>query len=332
MGIMMKAFVASILLVALTMIPIQHMGSQSEQQIPPPTGRHVMVWSPDGYQLAIGTWEGDIVILTYNGTLVQKVNNGYGIFALSWSSDGKWLASSDESGTQKIWATKSWELEQSYHNQDKIYYSNISWKFDSLRVVFSSYSGYINTLKIGANDPDLITGAGDPYGIAWSPDGTKLAVGRSIALEIRDSITFQLLKSVSPLKSFIPSTQVAKVTWSPDGTRLVTSEFDSGEDEILRVWDAKTLTLLKQYRVPGKMIFSMEWSSDGKRLLTTSHANTVKIWNVDDGTFVEVYQGTEPLIGAVWNPLNDRVAIVKNTVTSQNIAQQFTTISVANLK
>ena len=69
--------------------------------------------------------------------------------------------------------------------------------------------------------------------------------------------------------------------WSPDGTRLASA---SVEDEFVRVWNVNTGR--EVFRVDGVdgYPYWCAWSPDGTQLACALTSNTVRVWDVDEGS------------------------------------------------
>jgi WD40 repeat protein len=92
--------------------------------------------------------------------------------------------------------------------------------------------------------------------LAWSPDGTRLAVGGSTgAVEIW---------SVSPLARLLTysghSDRITSLSWSPDGAKIASS----GPGGVVRVWDAQSGRDLPAALWQG--VTDVTWSPDGRCL------------------------------------------------------------------
>jgi WD40 repeat protein len=59
-----------------------------------------------------------------------------------------------------------------------------------------------------------------------------------------------------------------------------------GRDAMLRVWDAKKLTLLKEIPAHNYAIYSISFSPDKKLFATGSRDKTLKIWKASDHSFL----------------------------------------------
>lgn len=125
---------------------------------------------------------------------------------------------------------------------------------------------------------------GTPF-IAWSPDGSKLAVGQGTEVQILDSETLTPLMVISDLNE-----QQAEPAWRPDGTRLAIA---NGLD--VEIWNVETASRLSTYQyyspdmAPETLVnvTAVLWSPDGKSIAATVAA-IIFIWDVETG--VKTYE------------------------------------------
>ena len=109
--------------------------------------------------------------------------------------------------------------------------------------------------------------------IAYSPDGTRLAVGSSIGVWIYDIET-------NIAVNFFPMYGVSCVAFSPDGKTLVSGNRMWN----LVLWDIKTSKRLRTFYDGYKLsIFSIAFSPDGKTLASRSKDGIVLLWDWDKG-------------------------------------------------
>jgi WD40 repeat protein len=176
------------------------------------------------------------------------------------------------------------------------------------------------------------------HGIAWSPDGKKIAYTESSYIRICDAQTFdteQILvghanrvncidwsRATNRIASAsfdgtvriwsadgVPQNvlkghtgEVNAVAWTKDGGRLASA----GQDGNVRVWSADGLLLRRiEGSVPANCV---AWSPDGSRLLSGDDNNQVKIWKLD-GNLDRVCEGHLARVTAVaWSPDGKRFA------------------------
>jgi WD40 repeat protein/tetratricopeptide (TPR) repeat protein len=128
-----------------------------------------------------------------------------------------------------------------------------------------------------------------PQGVAFSPDGRRLASGageRSFlgsrgnelakfgALTVWDAITGQETLSLRGHTS-----QVHSVAFSPDGKRLASASADG----TVRVWDAATGQQERTLKGHTQPVWDVAFSPDGQRLASASDDQTVRVWDAATG-------------------------------------------------
>jgi WD40 repeat protein len=120
----------------------------------------------------------------------------------------------------------------------------------------------------------LRTLQGSVLGVAWSPDGSKLATAGipTMPTKIWEAATGRELLTLPGHQSV-----VSGVAWSPDGRKLATSSFDG----VAKVWDLASSRELLTLRGHQGRVFGVAWSPDGGRLATAGDDETVRVYAID---------------------------------------------------
>lgn len=195
-------------------------------------------WSPDGTRIAYGHLVDGTPVID-----ITQVGDGEPVRLVapgrdpSWSPDGRLVAyqggaSAADSGVYLVRAdgTDPRRLTQRPTTGDDVF-SAPQWSPDGAMVVFFSGSG--GTADVWAVDVDgtdervLIGGPGNEYRAAYSPDGGRIAFGRT--KETPDMVRFVVASgdgsSELPLES--PPLFGLQPVWAPDGTSLLGYLVDS---------------------------------------------------------------------------------------------------------
>lgn len=110
---------------------------------------------------------------------------------------------------------------------------------------------------------DQWEGEGPVDTIAYSPDGSKIAVGSKFWIERQE-----------------------------DPSSFLEEFYKDSNDGIARVLDAETGELLQEYEGHEDGVASVEFFSDGTQLMTGSIDATVKFWDVETGEVLRTYTGS----------------------------------------
>jgi WD40 repeat protein/tetratricopeptide (TPR) repeat protein len=160
--------------------------------------------------------------------------------------------------------------------------------------------------------------AGVP-GVAWHPDGKRLASGDlSGTVRIWDVATGkELLDSLRGHAS-----TVLALAWNLDGTRLATASFDNSA----RIWDPATGRELATLIGHTGRLTSIAWRPDGKQLATGGGDGTARIWSAAEEKAKALLAAHRRSATAMaWSPDGRRVAsggddgtiVVRDTATGK---------------
>ena len=134
--------------------------------------------------------------------------------------------------------------------------------------------------------PVLVTG------IAYSPEGTRIAIARSDGTAwLLDART---LRPAGPAFSVSAAGNAESVAFSPDGKLLATA----GDDGTVRLWslaDPGRPRQLATVHDSGTYVYTVVFAPDGRTLAAASTDNLTRLWDVSDPAH-PAQVGT-PLIG-----------------------------------
>ena len=123
----------------------------------------------------------------------------------------------------------------------------------------------------------LRLGKGSVLDVAWSPDGTRLAVGGTVGIWLYDARTGA---EVSLLTGH--TRRVNAVVFSRDGTTLASA----GHDGTARLWDVATGQEKYVLKAHFGSVTSVAFSPDGNTLATGGYSGPlppVRLWDVATG-------------------------------------------------
>ena len=118
--------------------------------------------------------------------------------------------------------------------------------------------------------------------IAYSPDGTRLAVAGSIWIWIYDAQTSEELNLLTGHTDYVNS-----VSFSPDGNTLASG---SG-DRTIRLWDVETGDPIRTLTGHTHSVRSVSFSPDGNTLASGSWDGTLRLWNAETGDPIRTLTG-----------------------------------------
>jgi WD40 repeat protein len=207
--------------------------------------------------------------------------------AVAFSPDGKQLASTGADGQALLWDSETGEILWALQvHPAGIGATMVVFSPDGTRLAAASDSreGADPLVSVWdlASGQELHTVTGLPnraYALAFSPDGTKLAIGEyGDFIKVYDAASGEEVLSLAG-----DHTRVLAVAFSPDGALLAT-----GGGEPPKLWDLATGQELATFAGHTSMVNGLAFSPDGSRLASSSIDGTTRVYAVDVDELVAV--------------------------------------------
>ena len=146
----------------------------------------------------------------------------------------------------------------------------------------------------------VTVGSRPARGVAFSPDGAKLAV----ASEDGNIYLVNATDGKELIKITGHTNVVSSVAWSPDGSQLASAS----DDQTVRIWNAVTGEQVSLYQGTNLM-YSVDWSHDGGRIASTAKDARVTVLDAKNGAVL--FQIDKGSYGndVAWSP-DDRMLAV----------------------
>jgi len=189
---------------------------------------------------------------------------------ISFSPDGKFIASSSKDKTVKLWNRDGSEKKSALQGKYRNEFTSVAFSPDSQIVAAGNKDNKIYLWRLNGTLITTLTGHGDwVTNIRFSPDG------KTIVSASRDN-TVRLWK--------IDGTQMKKleghnstvniVRFSPDGQTIASAS----EDGTIKLWSSDSK---KPQTIDSPGVLDIAFDRDSKTLSVASRDDTLKIWKID---------------------------------------------------
>ena len=306
----------------------------------------VVCVSKDGYQIATGDSDGQLTVSTLVSGKSQILRGHSGmITGLTFFPNGKHLLSSSEDLTVRTWSTTkspTFIRESGISGICAAIFNPITRELLTARrngwvKIKNPETGLESTFQ---THQDLLIGAAYAYdgrsivtlggktAIIWdakthkklqmlalegyvtraafSPDSTQLLIATVKRFENSSSGTIALWNLKTGKTTHLPQkTGSWGVAFLPNGSRFVTG----GADNIVKIYDTKSLQLLMSLKGHRYCINSVAISPDGERIATAAEDNSAILWDVRTGQRLYTLLGHRArLYDITFSPDGKRVA------------------------
>lgn len=141
------------------------------------------------------------------------------------------------------------------------------------------------TLMVPRIVPDVVK-EGPIAAVAISPDGSRLAVARFAAVEIRDAVSMKVLNRLSEFPG-----KVNSVEFSADGSKIIAGSGIAGlfgQASIWSVADGRQMAVFEGHR---DVMYDAVLNRNQSVLATASYDRKIILWDVSSGKELRVLQG-----------------------------------------
>jgi WD40 repeat protein len=250
--------------------------------------------SPDGRYALSGSFDSFILWDILQGQKIQTFAHPKAYMgdttAVAFSPDGKYFASGGE-------GTKLWDLstKQQIRTFDSDRAISIAFSPDGKYILCGGPRGNIFSAKPRLKIFDVSTGeeirdfdlrdTGAVWSVVYSPDGKYVLSGHGNELILWDIASGRPVKRGKGKRGGfltpVPRGMNA-VAFSSDGRYVLSG----GLDNIVRLWDAKSLTELRQFVGHASFagVWSVAFSPDSKYAISASVDGKIKIWDIAAGS------------------------------------------------
>jgi len=224
------------------------------------------------------------------------------VYAVTWSPDGKRIASGGADGTVQVWEASLGGYVLTYREHSDAVYA-VTWSPDGKRIASGGADGTVQVWDATAGG-NLFTykgHAGAVYAVAWSPTGLRIASGgHDNTVQVWDASTGRRVLTYKGHSDIVHT-----VAWSPTGMRIASGS----EDFTARVWDASTGGRVLFYEGHAGVVYAVTWSPTGLRIASGSRDETVQVWDASTGRKDLTYKGhTDTVLAVAWSSDGQRIA------------------------
>jgi WD40 repeat protein len=277
-----------------------------------------VAWCPDNVTVALAHG-GKVSILSVDDWQELRIYSGNGsrVISLAWHPFRFNLMACAGENVIFLWDTSTCQCLEYFRSSSREV-KCVRWSPSGNEIVSSAEDGCVSIWKIPACEIGkqvmFCCHSDEVTSVVWNPTYSNGHVLASVSrdgsfvlwdVDAAEPICFLEEKEGTDAESVV---KLELVSWSRDSSRLASS----GEDCLIRIWDAREGSVLMTLRGHRKKIMDMTWGSCVSTLVSVSLDGTARVWNVLTGDEVAtLLQSPEIDLGLslAWSLAGDQLAV-----------------------
>lgn len=235
-------------------------------------------------------------VVTFEG---HKAN----VTALAIQADGKWMVTSSEDGTVKVWDMRTPSVQRNYRHKSPV--NDVVIHPNQGEVISCDQDGNVRVWDLGENicTHHLVPEENVPVrSVSVASNGTMIVAGNNNGnCYVWKMVNSRDITSLHPVTRFRShSKYITRVLLSPDVKHLATCS----ADHTTRVWSVE-----QDFRMENVLYGHQRWvwdcafTADSAYLVTACSDHYVRLWELVNGQIVRQYRGHQK--GVLSVALND---------------------------
>lgn len=225
------------------------------------------------------------------------------VTALALQADGKWMVTSSEDGTVKVWDMRAPTVQRNYKHKCPV--NDVVVHPNQGEVISCDSDGNVRIWDLGENTctHHLLPEEDVPVtSVSVASNGTLLVAGNNSGnCYVWKMINSKEVTSLYPVTRFKSHAKyITKVLLSPDVRHLATCS----ADHTARIWnienDFKMETVLRGH---PRWVWDCAFTADSAYLVTACSDHYVRLWELQTGQVIRQYDGHDK--GVISVALND---------------------------
>jgi WD40 repeat protein/serine/threonine protein kinase len=267
-------------------------------------------WRPDGDEPERRGWEWYYLSGLGSQSLFTLHRHTHFVESVSWSPDGRRLASGSHDHTIKLWDAATGRQLATLRGHTGLVRA-VSWSPDGRRLASAGYGD--RTVRVWDADTgrELATLGWHTWNakaVSWAPDGHRLvSVDSADWIRLWDADTGRLIVQ---RQAHIPALQT--VSWSPDGRRIAAA----GDGPPILPWEVGPNRDTTHVSGHTTYIRRLAWTPDGRLLASSSEDGAIFLWELAQDWETGPLPGhTGNVMGLSWSPDGRRLASASSDQT-----------------